>query len=175
MIIIKYKDLKTPQDLYFFMKENIKYGFVNQNGTIIPRKGTPEVYYMEELFRNYYFQSPKELLMNKCGICYDQNELMKEWLLEHNYEVKTYYSPIRNHSIIVYKKDNKYYWIERTFKDAIGIHDFSNLLDLFEFYLFTQDSEYKNTVLYEYNINNYGCNFYEYICKAKEGKIVLKK
>ena len=142
---MKYEELKTPRDLYNYMRDNISYGFVNQDNNIFLRRDTSEIYYMEELLRNYKFQSPEEVLMTKCGLCYDQNELMRYWLEQNNYEVKTYFSPIMNHSLLVYTDNDKFNWIERTYKDVLGIHDFNNLNDLFEFYLFIQDSEYKST------------------------------
>lgn len=172
---MKYEEIKTPKELYSYMKENIEYGFVNQNNEILLRKEKSEIYYMEELLRNYKFQSPEEVIMSKCGLCYDQNELMRYWLESNGYDVKTYFSPIRNHSILVYLDNNKYNWIERTFKDVVGIHDFNNLEDLFNFYLYIQDSEHVSTNIYEYDIKDYGCNFYDFVSTAKESKLVLKK
>lgn len=173
---MEYKDINTPRELYMFMKENIKYGFVNQQGIVYLRKYTSEIFYMEEFFRNYYYQKPEELLINKCGICYDQNELMKKWLIDNNYEVRTYYSTIRNHCILVYKDNNKYNWIERTFLDSLGIHDFNNLDELFNFYLYTQfDNGINEYEIYEFENIKYGISFYDYIIEAKRGKLILKK
>ena len=170
-----YEDIKNPNDLYLFTRNNIKYGFINKDNKVLLRYNTFEQYYMEELFRNYKFQSPQELLISKCGICYDQNELMRDWLNTHGYNVKTYYTSLRNHSLLVYYVNNKYYWIETTFKPIRGIHTFSSLDALFEYYISTQSDEDKNLSIYEYENMNYGCDIYDFISQAKNSKLVLKK
>lgn len=169
---MKYIDIKTPLDLYIFMKENIKYGFVNQKDIILKRKAVSDFYYEEELFRNYKFQCAAEVILNKYGLCYDQNELMRYWLESHNYEVFTFYSPIRNHSFLVYKDNDKYIWIETTYKKISGMYEFDSLEDLLKFYI-TIQGQREN--IYEYSNKNYGCNFYDFITFAKNSKLVLKK
>ena len=172
---MKYKDIKTPFDLYDYMKDNIKYGFVNQNKEKLFRKTTPEIYYMDEIFRNYYFQSPEELLKSKCGICFDQNKLIKYWLKNNNYIVNTYYTTIRNHTIVVYYYNNEYYWFERTFDDYKGIHVFDSLDKLFYYYIYVEDSLDSNVEIYEYDNIPYGVDLYDFINIAKTKGNLVKK
>ena len=172
---MNYDDVKTPEDLYLFMKDNIRFGFMNQDNDILLRNKTNEIYYMEELFRNYYFQSPERVLRNKCGICYDQNELIKYWLINNNYDVKTYYTTVKNHGIVVYMKDNKYFWIERTLLDAKGIHEYYSLNELFNDYVYYQNADDKEIEIFEYDNMRYGLDFYDFISTAKnDGKLVKK-
>lgn len=172
---MKYDDIKTPNDLYMFMKDNIKFGFLNQNNEILLRNKTNEVIFMDELFRHYYFQSPERALWNKCGICFDQNELMKYWLLNNNYDAKTYYTTIRNHAILVYIKDDKYYWIERTYAEAKGIHEYDNFNELINDYIICQNTDDQEIEIYEYNNINYGLDFYDFITTVKNNGKLIKK
>ena len=171
---MKYAQIKSPEDLYYYIKKSIDYGFVNQSDKVFLRNNTNEYYYMEELFRNYKFQCAAEVILNKCGICYDQNELMRYWLDNNGYEVSTYYCNIRNHSFLVYKDQNKYKWLETTYKKTSGIHSFYDLEDLFNYYLYTQQPK-EEAKIFEYNIKDYGCDIYTFIEEARNSKLVLKK
>lgn len=171
---MKYNNIKTPKELYKYMRENIRYGFVNQDDKIFLRNKTYEFYYMEQLFRNYKFQNAAEVILNKVGICYDQNELMRYWLYTHDYEATTYYSSIRNHSLLVYQDNNKYNWIETTYKNLLGIHEFNSLHELFEYYIFSQEGDYQTTDIHEYDIKDYGVDFYTFVNKARNSKILKK-
>lgn len=171
---MEFEDIKSPKSLFNYMYDNIEYGFVNQDNIRIIKKDNYPFYYTEQLLRNYKFQSPEEVVLNKCGICYDQNELARDWFEKHNIEARTYYSIIRNHSILVYKDNNKYNWFELTLRTGLGIHDFDTLEELFEFYLFTEDI-YHSSDICEYNIRDYGIDYYDLISKARSSKLVLKK
>lgn len=172
-------DISTPEELYQYMKDNISYGFISQNGTKYLRKNVKEKDYMYIIFKYYYFQSPEEVLVNKCGVCYDQVNFAKFILENNGYDVQTFYTEIRNHAFLVYILNNRYYYFERSFPHNNGIFSFATLEDLFKYYLYVQRNNCFNEVsFYQYNKVNYGCDFYDFIMNIKRKnniKMVLKK
>ena len=171
---MEFDNIESPKGLFNYMYDNIEYGFLNQDNQKIIKKDNYPFYYTEQLLRNYKFQSPEEVINNGCGICYDQNELARYWFEKQGIEAMTYYSSIRNHSLLVYKDNNKYNWFELTLKTGLGIHDFDTLEELFEFYLFIEDI-YHNVNICEYVIKEYGIDYYDLINNARNSKLVLKK
>lgn len=171
---MEFEDIKSTKALFNYIDNYIEYGFVTQSNKRVIKKESYPFYYTEQLLRNYKLQSPEEVLESKCGICYDQNELAKYWLKKQNYNVNTYYSIIRNHSLLVYVDNNGYNWFELTLPVGKGIHSFNSLDELFEFYLFTEDIDKKSDI-YEYEITKYGLDYYNLINEVKNSKLVLKK
>ena len=172
-------DINTPEELYKFMKDNISYGFISQDGTKYLRKEVKEREYMDNIFKNYYFQSPDEVLKNKCGVCYDQVSFAKNVLENNGYNVQTFYTEIRNHVFLVYTLNSKYYYFERSFPHNNGIFAFDTLEDLFKYYLYVQrNNDFHEVIFYEYDQIDYGCDFYDFIMNIKKQnniKMVLKK
>ena len=58
-------ELKTPDDLWHYIHENIKYGWTNKNGEF-------REYNDSRKFEEYYFHSPEETVERKSGLCGDQ-------------------------------------------------------------------------------------------------------
>ena len=65
-------NLKTPDDLWKYMHDNIKYGWTNKNGEF-------REYNDSRQNEEYYIHSPKETVERKSGICSDQVLLEKDW------------------------------------------------------------------------------------------------
>ncbi len=166
--IIDFNDIKTPEELYSFMKLNIKYGFVTENKEIHTHKNTPIVEEYEKILKDcYQLQTPTELLISKCGLCYDQVELEKKWFLNNNYKIKTFFTPYHNHAFLIYEDNNKYYLFERTMPDNNGIFSFEDLNEAIEHYKSIQikknNINSNDIVIYEYNVKNFALGFYEFI------------
>ncbi len=122
-------DIKDSNDIMEVMK-TIEYGWVdidNNKHNKISRI----------MLEKYKLQSPEEVLKNKIGVCWDQVELQRYLFNKIEYDVKTYficyydYVKNPNHTFLVYKKDNKYYWFEHSFHKYKGIYSFSTLKELF--------------------------------------------
>ena len=170
--------ISNPQELFSFMKSNIRYGFVSKDGKKYIRKEVEESIYMDNIIRNYYFQKPEEVLISKCGICYDQVALAKKFLLDNNYKVYTFYTRIHNHVFLVYEDNNKYYYFERSFPNHNGIFSFNNLEELFRYYISIQNDLINEISFYSYDDVIYGCDFYDFInniIKNDDIKMVLKR
>ena len=170
---MNYDSVKTPDELFEFVKNNIKFGFVNQFNENRYRDLSSKLSFIAELLRYYHLQSPSELLDTKCGISFDQNELMASWLIEHEYKVSKYFIPNKIHSILIYEDNNRYNWIETSCKNAIGIHEFEHFDDIFSKYFALQNIN--SARIYKYKDLEYGSNFIDVIYNAKNGKLVIKK
>ena len=98
------KNIQSVEHLYNFMRENIKYGFISS----IDKKAYRRVevnddeLYEKMLIESYYLQTPEELLKSKYGLCYDQVELERKWLLDKGYKVLTFFSTHHNHSFLIF-------------------------------------------------------------------------
>lgn len=169
---MNYIDVKTPIELYQYMKENIRYGFISKDDNkICLRKELGDELYETKLINSYFLQRPDELITNKCGICYDYVELERKWFLSHGYKVYTYYTPYHNHTVLIYSDSKKYYFFERSFKEFNGIYEFNNLEDALKFYVDLQkkhsNNKIKNILLYKYDSVLFGCSFREFIDNIK--------
>jgi len=135
----KFKDIKTPEELSLFMKNNLHYGFIGKKDEKIYspqhegwRKGEqPE----------QKVQIPEELLESGFGTCWEQTELERQWFKNNNYEFKTFllmFGPEISqknpaHTMLAFKKDDKWYWFENTLDDKNNkIHPFNSLNELIE-------------------------------------------
>lgn len=165
---MKFYDIKNPIDLYLFMKENIKYGFYStyDNDTHRRVDMNDDMLYELLLFHSYYLQSPKELLISKHGICFDQVEFERDWFVKKGYEVYTFFTPHHNHCFLVFKDSNGYNWFERTIKEHNGIHTKKSLEELIYHYKYVQDN--MNLKLYQYDNVTYGETFCDFLDEVTE-------
>ena len=172
-------EIDTPDKLYKYMKENIKYGFMSRNNTKFLREEVDENKYMNNIIRNYYYQSPTEVYRNKIGICFDQIEFARSILASNGYNVSTYYTKIHNHVFLVIHHNDKYYYFERSFPHNNGIFEFNSFEELCNYYLTIQkDSKLNEVEFYHYKNISYGCDFYDFIASVKKQndiKLVLKR
>ena len=179
-----FEKLKTPEELYVFMKENIAYGFVSNYNQMIytPKSFNNYELYNRLLYESYYLQTPAEVLESKHGLCWDQVELVRYWLMMHGYNVYTFFIKIRNHAVIIYEKDNRFYWFERTFKPLNGIRKFSSLSAVLNFIrkaeAIVNKVELFDIDIFKYDEVVFGSDFYTFRNKIMldEGKkLVLNK
>ncbi len=129
---MKIENIKTPNDVLEFMKENIKYGWldINNNEHIGNMKG----------FRKLYRTSSiEEILQHKIGTCIEQVYLMKNLLDILNIKNKMYCTRIYEsndfnkldedehmHCFILYYQNDKVYQIEHPNWERIGIYEFES-------------------------------------------------
>ena len=172
-----YDRIKTPDELYEFMKYNIKYGFVSSyDNKIYVRKQVSDELYEDMLFNTYFLQTPEQLLESKYGICYDQVELAKKWFLDNGYDVFTYFSDCHNHTILIYKDKNTYNLFERSFPKNNSIYRSTTLEDALDIYKKIQfeNNDVETIKLYKYDDLSYGIGFYDFINKCKEGNDIIE-
>lgn len=125
-------DLKTPDDLWHYMHENIKYGWTNKKGEF-REYGDPRM--MEE----YYFHSPEETVDRQSGLCGDQVLLEKMWFDHHKIENHIVSFGFKDekgkrigggHTFLVYKDNDKFYYFENAFMPCANIVEFDDFNEL---------------------------------------------
>ena len=125
-------ELKTPDDLWHYMHENIKYGWTNKDGKFReyddPRK-----------FEEYYFHSPEETVERRSGLCGDQVLLEKMWFDNkkiENHIVKFGFKDDDDkrigggHVFLVFVQHDKYYYFENSFAPCANIVEFESFDEL---------------------------------------------
>ena len=177
---MKWEEVKTPKQLLQYMSENIKYGFVDNQGNIYR---TQDQEYFQNMHREKWrLSSPERLRKVKYGECLDVVELERDWFLQNGYSVKTFYIwfefPFTNsysiHTYLVYQENNKYYYFE--YADALhrGIYSFNSLEELLKYQKQNHiesnkkrnplgEEELKHIPIYEYEKPNYECTYSEFI------------
>ncbi|MBQ6840701.1 MAG: hypothetical protein IJO63_01110 [Bacilli bacterium] len=123
--------LENIQNLYKKMQE-FDYGWIDKTGYKYVNKIV-----LKKFVTDYYLQNPKDLDSTKIGICWDQVEYERKFFEKNKIPFKTifivYEDGIRfpNHTFLIFKFNNKYYWFENTYKDAKGILEFNSLEECF--------------------------------------------
>ena len=168
-------DLKTPEELYNYMKDNIRYGFYSNvsHNIYIRSELNNDFLYEYMLFYNYCLQKPEEMIKTKVGICFDQVEFERKWFVNHGYKVYTFFCNFHNHAFLVYENNGKYYYFERTVKKLNGIHEANSLEDILDEYKKQQlsDCSFENFKIYEYMSVPFGANLYEIISSVSNRDI----
>ncbi len=131
-------DIKTPDELYKYMDENIEYGYLGKDGNIY-KADNPE--FDDKWFDYYLLESPEEVIKNKIGICWDQVELERKWFEKNKFEYKTYFEIVdvnyennySTHTFLIYKDNNKWHYFENADYDNRGIYSFDSIEELLDF------------------------------------------
>ncbi len=126
------KDIKSPEDVLEFMKENIKYGWVDANGEY--HEGN--IKNARELYRT---MSLETVLKNNAGTCIEQAYLIHHLLDQINVKNKLFciriFSPnpekendflVFTHCFVLYYQGEKIYHLEFPDRARIGIYDYDN-------------------------------------------------
>ncbi len=177
---MKYKDVKTPEQLLKYMDENIKYGFVDDNVKVY---GTWDIQeFQEGCHTKWRLSSPERLIKVGYGHCYDQVELQRDWFKKHNYKFKTFYimfvlpydNTYSTHTYLVFENEGKYYYFEHSDSNNKGIHEFESYEDAINYQMkkYIENNKQRNIVdeeklkclhVYEYDNPVYGCTMNEFI------------
>lgn len=125
-------DIKTPNDVYRFMCDNIEYGWIDINGN-------KHLKTMKEFRKLYRTMSIDEILKYKIGTCIDQVALIHYLLNRINVENKMYccriYEPDdfgnleeeeHMHCFVLYYENGKVYHIEHPNFDNKGIFEYDS-------------------------------------------------
>ena len=162
----------------------IEHGFKDENNNNIINYNLKK--WDLEFYDFYYLLSPEELLIKKCGVCWDQVELERYLFNLDKINNKTFFictydgDNLPSHTFLTFEYNNKYFWFEHSWNDYKGIHEYNNLnellLDVKEKFINNQstniNSEY--TFVYEYNKpkTHISCQeFYDYVETQKLVKL----
>ena len=129
---MKINEIKNPNQILDFMKENIKYGWLDVNNN-------QHIGNMKDFRRLYRTASLEETLRYGIGTCIEQVQLMKNLLDKINIPNKMFCTRIYEgqdfndldsdehmHCFILYYFNNKVYQIEHPNWERIGIYEFNS-------------------------------------------------
>ena len=125
-------NIKTPNDILEFMKENIRYGWIDINGE-------EHIGNMKNFRRIYKTSSLEDTLKHRLGCCIEQVRLMSYLLDKINIKNKMFCTRIYEgkdfnnldeeehmHCFILYYLNDKVYQIEHPNWEKIGIYEFES-------------------------------------------------
>lgn len=133
-----------------------------------------------ENWNKYRILFPEQFLELRAGCCWDycnfQSEYFDEYFPEIEYKLLFMVdSEESNHTFMTYVENNKLKLFESSYKEYIGIYEFTDEREIIDFFVNKMKISHYN--VYTYNkMNSYGIsadNFIEYI--LNEGKLVLSK
>ena len=167
----------TEVEVMNFM-EDIQYGWCDKNKKIF-------VDDFNNFGDDYRLQSPKEVIKNKVGVCWDQVELERYYFRSNDINVKTYFlvhydnDMCPTHTFLTYEKNNKFYWFEHSWKMFRGIHEYGSLKELLsdvrnKFIRYELNNEYleSNLVLHEYSKPKYNISVQEFYEHCDKGEYI---
>lgn len=155
--------------------KDIKYAWRDKNGEI-------HNHISEGYVQKFRMQEPEEVLENNCGNCWETVELTRYLLKQNKIPCKTYFFVIPMHkfychSIAVAEYNNKFYWIENSFRQLKGVREyntldelFNHLLDNFHYVVNSDNVKYNTIKIYEYKKppKHIGCVKFYYYCFRSE-------
>ncbi len=158
------------------LMQDIEYGWID--------KDNKKHSFVNELFAdNYILQSPKEVIKNKIGVCWDQVELERYYFKGNDWNIKTYFivhyddDKCPTHTFLTYKKNDKYYWFEHSWERFKGIYEYNTEKDLLldvkdKFIKYELNNLYNDErlLLYEYKKPNYHISVNEFYNYCEKGK-----
>lgn len=124
--------LDTPEKLLEYMSNNIEYGYLTRRGKI-------ELEDYSDFYHQYRLQSPRQVVENRVGVCWDQVELERYIFSKYiKLPFETYYIVCNNrergtHTFLIYKKDGKSYYFENSYEKFRGIKEFNNTKDIIKY------------------------------------------
>ena len=165
----------TEADVMELMSD-IEYGWVDKNNQ--KRMIADEAY-----SDNYLLQTPKEVIKNKIGVCWDQVELERYYF--KGYDIKTYFivhydgGKCPTHTFLIFKKNNQYYWFEHSWEKYKGIHGYDTLkellIDVKSKFIKTElhcDCVLDNLIIREYSKPKYHISVQEFYKHCENGNVV---
>lgn len=171
-------NIKTPEDLLEYMSNNIEYGYLGKNGRVYKHDDHD---FNDDWESEYVLQGYNDILKTLHGNCFDQVEFEREWFINNNYEVKTFFEMVLldyknsypSHSFLVYKEDNRWCLFENADYNNRGIQKFSSLEDAIKYQhsnyvkdlneIGITSEEKTKIILREFNKPNNGLSSNEYL------------
>ena len=133
----RFEDLKTPEDLYLFIDNNIEFGWID-------RFNNKHYNNLKDLRKNYLIASVEDVLKYHLGLCIEQVKLAKYFFDINNIENRVYCArifedreylnkDIKLHCFILYKLDGYWYYIENANSNKKGIYKFNSIKEALNF------------------------------------------
>ena len=152
-------------EIFYDKIKNIKYGWHDKDNILHTRL------VIDKFRKEYKMQKIANILKSGYAICWEMCELQRNFMERNN-------SNNECHTFTAFKLDKDWYWFEASWKGKKGIHKFSSLKDILEFYRnnfgdFAKKGYDKNNILfYEYDRNFDGCSCEEFYVHCLSGKLI---
>ena len=139
---------------------NIKHGYVNTKGEIIPDKFTNPT-------EDYHLQTPYELAKNGYGLCFDIVETCRDYLNEKGLINESYYIEYKkgdvfeSYAFIIFKRKNNLWYecVDNTWTELVktkGYFDKEILIKgIYDWFQDWVTKEYKNVDKTHFYLNRY--------------------
>ena len=176
---MKYKVPNDSELEIMKLMNQIEYGWIDKDNIKYDT-------FDESFEKNYFLQSPKEMIHHKVGICWDQVELERYYFKNHHFKIQTFFivyydDKCPTHTFLTYEKNGKFYWFEHSWEKYKGIHEYPNQEELFydvnqkfiEWEIHTS-FEPQNLRLYEYQKPKYHISVADFYKHCEHGKIIEK-
>lgn len=160
------------------LMEDIQYGWIDKNNNTYQLVD-------QKFSHDYILQSPKEVLKNKIGVCWDQVELERYYFKGNDWNVKTFFlvhydnAKCPTHTFLTFEKDNKYYWFEHSWEKFKGIHEYKTMKELLldvknKFIKNELNNNYvsNNLVMCEYKKPKFNISVQEFYTHCEHGKYI---
>lgn len=160
------------------LMKNIAYGWVDQNSQ---KHSVIDEFYSD----NFRLQSPKDVINNQIGVCWDQVELERYYFKGNDWHIRTYFlvhydnDRCPTHTFLTFLKNHKYYWFEHAWERFWGVHEYDSekklLLDIrdkFIQYELNHNYVKSNIYLYEYRRPKYHITTQEFYKHCENGTYI---
>lgn len=175
--------MKAIEKKIMTIMDDIEYGFLDKNNQNIINIDSKK--WDEEFYDFYYLLSPEELLIKKCGVCWDQVELERKLFNDENIDVITYFictydidnNNLPSHTFLTYQNNDKHYWFEHSWGIYQGIHEYNSkkemLLDIKNKFIENNPTNTPApTYIFEYLKPEYHLTCNEFYAYCENGKKV---
>lgn len=150
------------------------------------REGNFYVGFKNNFKESFYLQSPKQLAESKIGTCFEQVEYERDLISKMNVELRTYFInyPCDNydmsHAFLIYKDNQKYYWLENAWVKYKGVHIYDSKEQLFldvltKFVATIPNGEFKKVRLYMYEKPRFGINYAKFLSNCISNRSIKIK
>ena len=120
----KFDKLNTPEELFEFMKSNLKWGWISKSGELKKK--------VEDFVKQYQLSTLEQVLKTGCGTCFEQVELEREFFVRKNIPIQTYIIEANRmaHAFLVFEKNGLFYKFEHSSPNNRGIFPFDDIVSL---------------------------------------------
>ena len=157
--------------------KEIDYGWIDSNKIV--HHNAKKNFFLE----NYKLQTIEETLKYKVGTCWEQVELTRYYAKQNNLDISTYIiiyndpNKIARHSIAVCYLNNKYYYLENSWRNQGKDLEFSSVQEILktvvnQFPRMYKINEFdtKKIEIYKYNEPTPGISFEEFTNYCRKGE-----
>lgn len=158
----------------------IEYGFCLNDKNIYPEDDNK---WENEFGKNYYLQSPEQLLQTKLGVCWDQVELERYFFEQEKINCKSYfiveYDGVEypTHTFMLVFLNDKCYYFEHSWEPYRGIKEFNSIDEAlnsvkmqFQNMLMKRNISIEEIVIYEYKKPQYHITADDFFKHCENGK-----